>query len=114
MDVHGGSGSIDRSKIELVAKLLDKACSTEYEAEAITLVERSYSLLAEVISRYDEQTQGSGNRRRERRLLADRRRGLRAPPYGYVHVESAKEGAERYRQIADATGPDVDASGESR
>lgn len=110
MDDPGGSGSLDSSKIELVAKLLDKASSTKYEAEALALVERSYSLLAEVISRYDQKTQGGGGRRRERRLLRDRRRGSRSPLYGFVGSDGAKDAAERYRQIADATGPRTDAT----
>jgi hypothetical protein len=105
MNDTGGGGTLDSSKIALVAKLLDKASSTQYEAEALALVERSYSLLAELITRYDHENQGGASRRRERRLLSDRRRGTRSPLFGFVRVGGAKEAAERYRQVADSTDP---------
>jgi hypothetical protein len=56
-------------------QLLAKAESTDADAEAVALVERSYRLLAEVITQHDLE-QGEtvfGLRRRERRLLRDRR-----------------------------------------
>jgi hypothetical protein len=47
---------VDKSEVEMAAKLLAKAASTEYDAEAIALVERSYGALAKTLTDYDEQT----------------------------------------------------------
>jgi len=105
MTVPGESESLDRAKIEVVAKLLEKALRTEYEAEAVASLERSYRLLAELISRYDDATQGAPGVRRERRLLKDRRRDKRVAPYNSVRSASPDGGAERYREISDATSP---------
>ena len=74
-----GSG-LDRATIDQVAKMMAKARSTEYDAEAVALVERAYSLLARVLSDYD-QVSGAASRR-ERRLIRDRRRGRRDRVYG--------------------------------
>jgi hypothetical protein len=100
-----GAGHLDRTTVEVVAKLMAKAQSTGYDSEAVALVERSYSLLARVLSDYDLST-GDGSRRRERRLMRDRRKGRRDRLYGdrpaATPVVSASDGTERYRQVADA------------
>jgi hypothetical protein len=61
--------------MERAASLLAKAQSTSFDAEAIALVEKSYSLLASIITTFDETSDPTapGVRRRERRLLRDRR-----------------------------------------
>jgi hypothetical protein len=96
-----GSG-LDRAAIDQVAKLMAKATSTDYDAEAVALVERAYSLLAGVLSHYDQVSGTAG--RRERRLIKDRRRGRRDRVYGErpaaSPVTSPTDGTERYREIA--------------
>ena len=94
---------LDKSKIKLIAKLLEKACSTEYEFEAVALLERSYRLLAEVISNSDISTEQLGDPPRERRQLGDRRRQRPRSPYASAGFASPTEGAERYRQVAETT-----------
>ncbi|HEY7948254.1 MAG TPA: hypothetical protein VID75_11320 [Acidimicrobiales bacterium] len=69
---------MNQSKVQTALKLLAKAQSTTSDYEAVALVERSYALLAEVITEYDEAAEGPGGpRRRERRRLQDRRRRAR-------------------------------------
>ncbi len=70
---------IDRKTLDLAGSLIAKAQRTDFDGEAIAFVEKSYSLLAKVITTYDEAVTppGTGTRRRERRLLRDRR----ATPY---------------------------------
>jgi hypothetical protein len=96
-----GSG-LDRATIDQVAKMMAKASSTEYDAEAIALVERAYSQLAGVLSDYDQVSGTAG--RRERRLIKDRRRGRRGRVYGdrpaASPATSPTDGTERYREIA--------------
>jgi hypothetical protein len=77
--------NIDRSGIKMALRLLAKAESTDSDPEAIALVERSYSLLADTINAYDlVVAQQSGPRRRERRRIFDRRSARRtlAEPLG--------------------------------
>lgn len=66
----------DRREVALAAKLLAKAESTDSDEEAMSLALRAYSLVAEWLNR-QEAGQG-GPRRRERRLLVDRRSLRRA------------------------------------
>ena len=68
---------IDRKTLDLAGSLIAKAQRTDFNGEAIAFVEKSYSLLAKVITAYDEAVTppGTGTRRRERRLLRDRARG---------------------------------------
>jgi hypothetical protein len=102
----GGAGALDRTTVEVVAKLMAKAQSTEYDTEAVALVERSYGLLARVLSDYDLAVDQRGGRRRERRLIRDRRKARRDRLYGdrpaASPVTSASDGTERYREVADA------------
>jgi hypothetical protein len=66
---------LDRSGITTAIRLLAKAESTDSDDEARALALRSYSLLAQVINTYELADGGAprGARRRERRLLSDRR-----------------------------------------
>jgi hypothetical protein len=66
---------MDRSRIRTAIQLLAKAESTESDAEASALIERSYRLLADVITKHDLERGETifGPRRRERRFLRDRR-----------------------------------------
>jgi len=100
----GTAGGLDRATVETVAKLMAKAHSTEYDSEAVALIERSYGLLARVLTDYDAAA-GDG-RRRERRLMRDRRKGRRDRLYGdrpaASPVVSPSDGSERYREVADA------------
>jgi len=112
----GDVGRIDRSRVEVVAKLMAKAVSTEHDAEAAALVERSYGLLAQVLSDYElHGTGGAAARRRERRLIRDRRRAQRNRVYGTGSsgspVLSASDGTERYREIAQDTDTRRDGDG---
>ncbi|HTX00690.1 MAG TPA: hypothetical protein VMD59_18060, partial [Acidimicrobiales bacterium] len=62
---------IDRSDISLAVRLLRKAESTSSDHESAALALRSYSLLAEVINGFE--AANGEPRRRDRRLLHDRR-----------------------------------------
>ncbi len=75
---------IDRKNLELAGSLIAKAQRTDFDGEAIALVEKSYSLLAKVITAYDDTVDpaASGPRRRERRLLRDRRAARRLTVFG--------------------------------
>lgn len=64
-------GGDDRSKVGLAAKLLAKAESTDSHEEAVSLTLRAYSTLADWLSACE--SHAGGARRRERRLLRDRR-----------------------------------------
>lgn len=61
----------DRRKVGIASKLLAKAESTDSESEAIALALRAYSLTADWLNTCEGNT--SSLRRRERRLLRDRR-----------------------------------------
>jgi hypothetical protein len=102
---------VAKADIRTAAKLLAKAESTPYEAEAIALVERCYSVLAQVMAAYDEaHPAGSGPRRRERRRLLDRRRDRRAAPPAPAGTPSAA--AARYGAVGQAPGRDTKPNGE--
>lgn len=53
---------MDHCKMERAAKLLAKAQSTEYDAEAIALLEKSCRLLTGVIIAADGETRAAGRR----------------------------------------------------
>jgi len=97
---------MDRKNMELAAHLLAKAQSTDFDPEAIALVEKSYSLLAKVITAFDEATDSapSGTRRRERRLLRDRRAARRFGLFG--SLGRAADPAVTYRRLAEDLRPD--------
>jgi hypothetical protein len=90
---------IDRKNLELAASLIAKARRTDFDGEAIALVEKSYSLLAKVITAYDEAAgpAASGPRRRERRLLRDRRATRRLTSFGTSDRKANP--ADVYRQL---------------
>jgi hypothetical protein len=91
---------MDRRDIERAANLLAKAQSTSFDEEAIALVEKSYSLLAAVITTFDETTDPapSGARRRERRHLRDRRGARRFGIFGAP--SGGADPATTYGQLA--------------
>jgi hypothetical protein len=66
---------MERRGLHRAVKLLEKARSTDSDAEAAALVLHSYRLLAQVITQYDLECGETefGPHRRERRLIADRR-----------------------------------------
>ncbi len=69
---------MNRSNLALAAKLLAKAQDTTFEAEAAALAEKAYVLLAEFLNGFeDDATRRGVGRRRERRLLPDRRAARR-------------------------------------
>ncbi len=87
---------IDRSGIKTASRLLAKAESTDSQHEAVALVLRAYSLLAEFINAYDTAQAGSSPdaRRHERRRLWDRRsRRPAAEPTGTVPPAATPTGA---------------------
>jgi hypothetical protein len=90
---------MDRKNMELAANLLAKALRTDFEGEAIALVEKSYSLLAKVITAYDDSIgpAPSGTRRRERRLLRDRRATRRLGLFGTSDRKA--DPADAYRRL---------------
>ncbi len=98
---------MSREMVRTAAKLLAKAQSTTSDFEAIALVERSYGLLAEVITAYD-QTHDNGPaalRRRERRRLRERRRRPRTDavngPEGELGPARTVDSIARYRGESD-------------
>ncbi len=65
---------MDQVALGLANKLLNKAQSTSFDAEAAALTERAYRLLANALNDHDSQTPSDGlPRKRERRHLRDRR-----------------------------------------
>ncbi len=72
------NSGMDRRNLALAAKLLAKAQDTAFEAEATAAAEKAYELLAQFLNgiEEDEPRRGLG-RRRERRLLHDRRTARR-------------------------------------
>ena len=101
-DAREAMGNLDRSGIEKATRLLAKAGSTDSDDEAIALALRSYALLAETINAYDLAREGppKGARRRERRMLSDRRSAMRGSgePAGEdrgVEQEAAVDGYAR-------------------
>jgi hypothetical protein len=65
---------MEREAIALATKLLVKAQSTRFDAEAAALTARAYRLLADSLNAYDDSTATPGApRKRERRHLRDRR-----------------------------------------
>jgi hypothetical protein len=98
---------MDRKNIDLAAQLLAKAQRTDFDAEAIALIEKSYSLLAKVITAFDEADPShSGPRRRERRLLRDRRASRRLGLFGVSG--RAVDPAVTYRESAENLRPRSD------
>lgn len=61
----------DRSEVRLAVKLLAKAVSTDSREEAVALAARAYSAVAAWLNACE--AEGGTPRRRERRLLRDRR-----------------------------------------
>ena len=99
-------GADDRT-LETAVQLLAKARSTDSPEEAAALAERCYRLLASYINTYEAQRAAAGEpRKRERRLLWDRRSGKR-PTFGTA--VAGTNTALRYRQLADS----LDQSGRS-
>jgi hypothetical protein len=90
---------IDRKRLELAGSLIAKAQRTEFDDEAIAFVEKSYSLLAKVITAYDDAVAppSLGPRRRERRLLRDRRATRRLGIFGQPARKANP--AEAYRLL---------------
>jgi hypothetical protein len=90
---------MDRKNMELAANLLAKALRTDFDGEAIALVEKSYSLLAKVITAYDDSLgpAPTGARRRERRLLRDRRATRRLGLFGASDRKA--DPADAYRRL---------------
>ncbi|MGD0439865.1 MAG: hypothetical protein ABSB52_04495 [Acidimicrobiales bacterium] len=101
-------GNLDRSGISMAIRLLAKAESTDSEDEAIALALRSYSLLAQAINTYDLTDGGvpKGARRRERRLLVDRRSAVRVSAEETAEAgDSAETAAAHYARLANRAVP---------
>ena len=99
--------TVDQSRVRVAMALLAKAQSTDAQPEAAALVERSYRLLAELITQHDQE-QGEtlfGPRRRERRFLRDRRADRRGKPVPEPVVPPRAPGA---------AGPGVDSAARYR
>lgn len=83
-----------------------KAESTHSCEEALALAQKSYRLLAEMINLYEESSVPTriGLRRRERRLLSDRRRARPTPepPSAPPRGDARDRSVERYRDLAAA------------
>ncbi len=91
---------MDRDSVQLAVKLLAKAERTEFDREAISLVEKSYRLLAGVINTEMDRPEGALPRgsRRERRHLRDRRASRRAG--ATAAAEHRADPAVSYRRLA--------------
>jgi hypothetical protein len=102
---------MSREMVQTAVKLLAKAQSTTSDYEAIALVERSYALLAQVITAYDleNDTVGGASRRRERRRLRERRRRAHSDATDGIADRSGSEvrtgeSIARYRRSAGDSG----------
>ncbi len=97
--------NLDRSGITTAIRLLAKAESTDSDDEAIALALRSYSLLAQAINTYDLAGGGVPQRarRRERRLLSDRRTAvLTSRDAGAQAPDVSETAAARYTRLGKA------------
>ncbi len=92
---------MDRQKMDRAAQLLTKAQSTDFEAEAATLVEKCYVLLADVIGDFGEPSEPATARKRDRRHLRDRRASRRVGASGLPRHGADPAGS--YRSSADAS-----------
>jgi len=96
-----------RHTLDTVAKLLAKARSTSSDSEAEALVERCYVLLAQFLNVAEQDNPSASGRRRDRRLLRDRRRrplvddGRERPRPRRVEGAVA-DPVTRYRSVAGA------------
>jgi hypothetical protein len=99
---------MDRDSVQLAAKLLAKAQRTEFDGEAISLVEKSYRLLAGIINTEMDRPDGALARgpRRERRHLRDRRASRRSG--ATAAAEHRADPAVSYRRLAYELRPDGD------
>jgi len=70
---------MNQATLELANRLLNKALSTDFDAEAAALTERAYRLLADALNEQDGPGSTGQARKRERRHLRDRRSGSGAP-----------------------------------
>jgi hypothetical protein len=71
---------MEQGTIALATKLLVKAQGTTFDAEAAALTARAYRLLADALNAYEDGATPAGTtRKRERRLLRDRRSGSPSP-----------------------------------
>lgn len=91
----------DRTRLDVARALLAKAGSTKSSEEAVALAQKCYRLLAEHINDYEDTADAAapGPRRRERRLLQDRRRGF-APPGSSSPSTQRHSGVDQYRSSA--------------
>jgi hypothetical protein len=65
---------MEKDPLVLATRLLVKAQGTTFDAEAAALTGKAYRLLAEALNSYEDTTVSTGAvRKRERRLLRDRR-----------------------------------------
>jgi hypothetical protein len=86
-------------KLSLVRTLLEKAGSTPFPEEQEALAVRAYTELAVYLNSF-EATGGRAKRRRERRLLEDRRLSRGAPPSpGGAHQPSSSRALAAYRKM---------------
>jgi hypothetical protein len=85
--------TVQKPDVRTAVQLLAKAESTDIDAEAIAFVERSYRLLAQIITVHDAEhgPASPGPRRRDRRHLNERRfgssSGESAPPAGTIPAD---------------------------
>ncbi|HEY1733482.1 MAG TPA: hypothetical protein VGG23_03465 [Acidimicrobiales bacterium] len=109
---------MDRGQLRVASGLLAKAQSTDSDAEAAALAEKAYVLLAKFLNAYEEdQLRTTGRpRRRERRLLRDRRADRRNNRSGdraggrAVDGQSGRPGERAPGEPAAAPGAGADAA----
>jgi hypothetical protein len=90
---------MDRSRIRKAGKLLSKAESTDSDAEAHGLALHAYRLLAAQLNEWESMSESAGGfRRRERRLMRDRRATAADPrAEGPVAKGSHGESGRRFK-----------------
>ncbi len=94
---------LDRCRLDVASALLAKAGSTKSSEEAVALAQKCYRLLAEHINDYEDMVDAAvpGPRKRERRLLQDRRRSFPAPGSSSPSTQRPS-GVDWYRSSAAA------------
>jgi hypothetical protein len=71
--------TMEKDPLALATRLLVKAQGTTFDAEAAALTGKAYRLLAEALNSYEDRAAPTGAiRKRERRLLRDRRTAPRS------------------------------------
>jgi hypothetical protein len=106
--VAGGRTSPGRERLSTVAALIGKAQGSPFVAEQESLVMKAYTELAAILNSAEiNPASAQEPRRRERRLLVDRRAQEGQAPGGEMGIGPARMGRAGSRRRGTDSGPEV-------